>query len=76
MRSVLEMDALDCLDSSIVLGTIFEEDEQCDTFINVLGYKMRNKGLLTQLIIGEIFTNLFLKVSTKVNDPFQRKLAI
>jgi predicted nucleic acid-binding protein len=70
------MDKLDCIDSSVVLGTVFKEDERCDNFINTVGYKLKNKGLLTIPLVGEVFTNLFLKISKNVDDPFQRRVVI
>lgn len=72
------MTSLDCLDSSIILGTIFEEKDQerCKTYLNLVGYKLRNNGLFTVPLIGEIFANLFLKVYRTVPDPNERKLLL
>lgn len=29
----------DCIDSCIILGTIFEEDELCKAYLDVVGYR-------------------------------------
>ncbi len=72
------MSSFDCLDSSIILGIAFEEKEaeQCKQYINTVGYKLKNKGLLTIPLVGEIFTNLFLKVSRDIKDYSKRKVII
>lgn len=70
------MTGLDGIDACVFLGTLFEEDERCDSFIATIGYKLKNKGQLTIPIIGEIFANTFLKVSENIADPYERKAFI
>lgn len=70
------MNALDSIDACVFLGTLFEENEECDSFIATIGYKLKNKGQLTIPIIGEIFANTFLKVSENIADPYERKAFI
>ncbi len=72
------MKDLDCIDSCIILGTIFEEkeNEKCKQYLNIVGYKLRNNGLLTVPLIGEIFANLFLKVYRTVPESSERKLLL
>ena len=45
-------------------------------YVRTIGYKSRNKGLLTITLVGEIFTNLFLKISKNVDEPMMRKILI
>lgn len=68
------MTNVDCIDSCIILGTIFKEDEHCELYIDTIGYKLKNKGLLTIPLIGEVFANLLLKVEKKTDDKFEQKL--
>ncbi len=70
------MEPVDCVDASVVLEAVFEDEEKCKQYLNTIGYKLRNKGMLTVLLIGEIFSNLFIKVSQKMEDPFERKVVI
>ena len=67
---------VDGIDASIILGTIFEEEENCSFYLRNLGYKLHNTGILTVPLIGEIFANLFLKVSERIKDPSERKALI
>jgi hypothetical protein len=68
------MTHLDCIDACIVLGLLFEEHEGCRHYLDNVGYKNKNKGLLTIPLIGEIFTNLLLKLPEKIPDPINRKV--
>ncbi len=70
------MVGFDCIDSSVILGTLFEKEEKCEQYVNIVGYKLRNKGLLTIPLIGEIFTNTFLKVSKNIEEVSERKFFI
>ncbi len=63
------MGEYDCIDSCIVLGILFQESiGELQEYIRTVGYKQRNKGLLTVYLMGEIFTNLFTKICQKVED--------
>ena len=70
------INTLDSIDACVFLGTLFEENEECDSFIATIGYKLRNKGQLTIPIIGEIFANTFLKISENIADHYERKAFI
>ncbi len=70
------MKNLDCIDSSIVLEIIFQNEEKCKQYLNTVGYKSKNAALLTISILGEILTNLFLKASETVDDQIKRKVLI
>jgi predicted nucleic acid-binding protein len=70
------MKNFDCIDASIILETVFEDEERCEQYVNTIGYKLRNKGLLTIPLIGEIFTNLFLKVSESIGNQTERKVML
>lgn len=52
----------DFYDSSIFLGLLIEKDDLCKKRIDLIGYKGKNNGIISHLILGEIFTNLFLKL--------------
>ncbi|MEK7075004.1 MAG: hypothetical protein AAB968_04530, partial [Patescibacteria group bacterium] len=55
-----EMTETDCIDSVIILGILLEENiTEFQDYVRTIGYKSRNKGLLTITIVGEIFTNLY-----------------
>ncbi len=69
------MDNFDDVDSCVVLETIFEE-ERCKLYVNTIGYKLRNKGMITIPLAGEIFSNLFLKISQNIDDAVMRKVVI
>lgn len=70
------MKELDCIDSSIILEIIFENEEKCKQYLNTIGYKSKNQGLLTIPILGETFANLLLKSSQTIEDPIKRKIFI
>ncbi|MBS3151190.1 hypothetical protein J4443_02305 [Candidatus Woesearchaeota archaeon] len=56
------MNPVDMIDSSIFLGFIFDEDNKFKEYLNVVGYKNQNKGSITNSLMGEILTNIFVKV--------------
>ncbi len=71
------MTEIDCIDSVIILGILLEENiAEFQDYVRTIGYKSRNKGLLTIPLVGEIFTNLFLKISKNVQEPVMRKILI
>ena len=70
------MEQFDCIDACVILGTLFEEEEESKQYINTIGYKLKNKGLLTIPLIGEIFSNIFLKLYQNINDSIERKAFI
>jgi len=71
------MTGTDCIDSVIILGILLEENiAEFQDYVRTIGYKSRNKGLLTIQLVGEIFTNLFLKISKNVEEPIMRKVLI
>ncbi len=49
------------IDSSIFLGSIFDEDNKFKEYLNIVGYKTQNKGAITNSLMGEILTNIFIK---------------
>ena len=67
------MNHVDCIDASVILGSVFREDENCDNFVNTIGYKLKNNGLLTIHLVGEIFTSVFLKIVQYIEYPFEKK---
>ena len=67
------MENVDCIDASVILGTLFEKEERCKTYINTVGYKLKNCGLLTIPLVGEIFTNMFLKIPQHIEEA-ERKV--
>lgn len=53
----------DFYDSSIFLGLLIEKDDACKERINLIGYKGRNKGVISHPVLAEITANLFLKIN-------------
>jgi predicted nucleic acid-binding protein len=58
---------VECIDACIFLGLIVEKHGDCQRFLNNIGYKGRDIGLITHPIIGEIVTNILLKVHNKLD---------
>jgi len=51
----------DCIDACVVLEALINNDRNCVKFVNTVGYKLSNTGLLTIPLVGEIFVNLLFK---------------
>ncbi len=71
------MRELDCIDSCIILDILFRKEVgEFQEYIRTVGYKHKNKGLLTVPLVGEIFTNLFLKLTQNVEESTLRRVLL
>src|SRR3989344_5318476 len=55
----------DYIDSCIFLGFALEQGQNCKDYINTLGYKNRNIGIISHFVISEIFLAIILKIKDK-----------
>ena len=71
-KTALQRQRYDYIDSCIFLHHIFEEGTVCRRYLNLVGYKRHNKGMVSHFVMGEIVINLLLKL--KKRDPVQEIL--
>src|SRR3989344_7060158 len=62
----------DYVDSCVFLGFVLEKDQKCKDYINTIGYKNRNIGIISHFVISEIFISIIVKI--KYDDKFKENL--
>ena|SRR3989344_7038757 len=55
----------DYVDSCVFLGFILEKDQKCKDYVNTIGYKNRNTGIISYFVISEIFLAIMIKNKDK-----------
>ena len=63
----------DYIDTSIFLGYMFEQGDSCKEYLDVVGYKSHNIGVISHHVMSEILINLLLKV--KLDDHIKEEYA-
>jgi|SRR3989344_1867316 len=53
----------DYVDSCVFLGFVLEKDQKCKDYINTIGYKNRNIGIISHFVISEIFIKLITMIN-------------
>ncbi len=49
------------IDSCIFLGFVFDENDAYGRYLNTLGYKQHNKGIISHFVMSEILINIIFK---------------
>jgi len=49
----------------VFLGFILEKDQKCKDYVNTIGYKNRNTGIISYFVISEIFLAIMIKNKDK-----------
>ena len=52
----------DYIDSCIFLAHLFNENNYCRDYINTIGYKNRNRGVISHFVLSEIMINIITKI--------------
>src|SRR3989344_631937 len=55
----------DYVDSCVFLGFVLEKDQKCKDYINTIGYKNRNIGIISHFVVSEIFIKLITMIHNK-----------
>lgn len=54
---------IDYIDTSVVLSIVLDKSHhESQEYLNTVGYKMKNRGVFSQFAIGELFSNILLKL--------------
>jgi len=62
----------DYIDSCVFLEHILDKNQNCKDYINTLGYKNRNLGIISHFVISEVFIAILTKILSK--DKNQEKV--
>jgi predicted nucleic acid-binding protein len=55
------------IDTSVILSLVFDDPRyESQEYLNIVGYKAKNKGVLSQFTIGELFSNVLLKLKEDI----------
>ncbi len=62
----------DYVDSCVFLGFVLEKDQKCKDYINTIGYKNRNIGIISHFVVSEIFISIIIKIKyeDKIKENF------
>lgn len=73
VKITIKVKSYDYIDSSIFLGYAFEQGDACKEYLNTVGYKSHNKGVVSHFVMSEVLISLLIKI--KLKDPLQESIA-
>lgn len=67
-----KVEHLDYIDSSVFLGYVFKQGDNCKKYLDVVGYKAHNKGIISHFVMSEILINLLIKIN--LDNPIEEDI--
>ena len=58
------------------LGFVLEKDQKCKDYINTIGYKNRNIGIISHFVVSEIFIKLITMIHIDNSVNWSKKINI